>query len=80
MGGIANRHHTKSRRNAGRSHMALRATKFAACPKCHSLMAPHRVCANCGYFKGKEMIDVMKKANKKEQKRREKVLGQTEKK
>lgn len=80
MGGIANRHHTNARRNAGRSHMALQATKFAECPKCHVLMQSHRACQSCGYYKGVELIDVMKKANKKEQKRREKVLGQTDKK
>ncbi len=60
--------------------MALQATKFAECPKCHVLMQSHRACQSCGYYKGVELIDVMKKANKKEQKRREKVLGQTDKK
>ena len=41
---------------------------------------PHQVCVNCGYYKGKEEVDVMKKLDKKERKEREKVIAETEKK
>ena len=26
------------------------------CSQCGELKAPHKVCANCGYYKGKEVI------------------------
>ncbi|OIO50785.1 MAG: 50S ribosomal protein L32 [Candidatus Brennerbacteria bacterium CG11_big_fil_rev_8_21_14_0_20_43_10] len=80
MGGTPTRHHTKSRRNKGRSHFALHPLNLRECPKCHYRILPHQVCVNCGYYKGKEEVDVMKKLDKKERKEREKVIAETEKK
>ena len=43
----------------GRSRMAnwkLIAPSFAKCPQCQALKMPHRVCKECGYYKGKEVI------------------------
>jgi hypothetical protein len=36
---------------------------------------PHTVCSNCGYYKNKEVIDVLKKLTKKERKQREKEMA-----
>ena len=30
--------------------------KFASCPHCHEPILPHRVCSNCGYYDGKEVV------------------------
>ena len=30
------------------------------CPKCGTEIRPHRVCMNCGTYKGKEVIKVEK--------------------
>lgn len=35
----------------------------------------HVVCSNCGYYKGVEVIDVLKKLDKKEKKLREKEMA-----
>jgi len=78
MGGTPTRHHTKSRRNKGRSHFALQPANFTRCPKCHTLRLGHRVCSNCGYYKGKEVVNVLARLDKKERKKREKVLKETE--
>jgi large subunit ribosomal protein L32 len=29
---------------------------FNACPTCHEPRRPHRVCANCGSYKGSEVV------------------------
>ena len=26
------------------------------CPNCHEMMLSHRICKNCGYYNGKEVI------------------------
>jgi len=47
-------------------------TSLATCAKCGKAVLPHRVCAYCGFYDGKEVIDVMAKLTKKEKKRRKK--------
>ena len=27
------------------------------CPQCHELKVPHKVCAKCGYYDGKLVVD-----------------------
>ena len=34
----------------------------------------HSVCSACGYYKGEEVIDVMKKLTKKEKKKKQKEI------
>ena len=48
------------------------------CPKCGKPILPHTVCLYCGYYKGREAIDVLKKMTKKEKKAREKELAAKE--
>lgn len=64
--------HTKSRRNKRRSHLKLTAAALEKCAKCGSPLLPHTLCDHCGFYKGKEMIAVLAKLDKKERKRREK--------
>ena len=71
--------HTKSRRNRRRSQIKLKKLNLIPCPNCQTLILPHQVCPNCGYYKGVEVIDVLKKLTKKERKIREKELAEKEK-
>jgi len=31
---------------------------YAACPQCKQPKLPHHVCANCGYYAGRQAIEV----------------------
>jgi len=55
-------------------HLFLKKPGLTKCPKCGKPVLPHTVCPNCGYYKGKEVIDVLKKLTKKERKKREKEM------
>ncbi|MDX1607885.1 MAG: 50S ribosomal protein L32 [Candidatus Spechtbacterales bacterium] len=70
---------TKSRRNNRRSHHALKKKSLTACKKCGELKMPHRVCQNCGTYKGREYIDITRKMTRREKKRKEKELEEQEK-
>lgn len=70
---------TSSRRDQRRMHIFLETPRLTTCPRCKNPVLPHTVCQNCGYYKGIEVIDVMKKLTKKEKKRREKEMAQKEK-
>jgi len=74
MGGVPKQRHTKSRRNKRRLHLFLERPILVSCPKCGKPILPHTVCSNCGYYKGVEVIDVLKKLTKKEKKKREKEM------
>lgn len=66
--------HTKGKRNRVRSHHALKPLRFAACSHCNAAAIPHVVCKNCGYYKGRQVIDVLAKLDKKRRKEKEKEL------
>ena len=34
----------------------MTATGFVECPQCHEPKLPHRVCPDCGHYKGKEIV------------------------
>ena len=71
--------HTKSKRNRVRSHHAILAAKFVRCGHCGAENLPHTVCTNCGYYAGREVVDVLSKLDKKDRKKREKELHAHEK-
>lgn len=70
--------HTSSHTGKRRSHHNLKTKSFIDCPKCGKAKLPHSLCLNCGYYKGREVIDVFKNLNKKEKKQKEKELKETE--
>lgn len=47
----------RARTNARRSSHKLSVPAVSVCPQCNQPKVPHRVCAECGYYNGKEIID-----------------------
>lgn len=76
---VPTQRHTKARRQKRRMHIFLKTPFFVKCQKCTKLILPHQACPHCGYYKGKEVIDVLKKMNKKERKAKEKEMKEQEK-
>jgi len=65
------RHHmAKGKQGRRRSHLALKPIKLTACPHCKKAILPHRVCRFCGYYKGREVINIIAQELKKQNKRR----------
>ncbi len=50
--------------------MALKKTILSTCGKCEREVLPHHICAYCGFYNGREVIDVLAKLDKKEKKKR----------
>ncbi len=70
---------TSTRRDRRRSHHALSATFAGVCAKCGTPALAHIMCSNCGFYKGKEVMNVLAKLDKKERKKKEKELARHEK-
>lgn len=47
---------SKTRKRMRRSHNALTANMTTKCPKCGAMIRPHRVCGECGFYKGREVV------------------------
>ncbi len=60
--------HTKSHTKNRRSHHALKSTNFAKCTNCSALKMRHTVCNSCGFYRGKKVVDMVKKTEKKQAK------------
>lgn len=57
--------HTRAHTGNRRSHHALKAGALSLCESCGQPKLPHKVCANCGTYKGKKISSVTKKLDKK---------------
>ena len=49
---------SQARRNQRRAHDAMKRLGLVACPNCGEPHMPHRVCPNCGYYKGRTAVAV----------------------
>ena len=58
---VVHMRHTKGHTANRRSHHALKSARFETCPKCSAKHLMHRVCGNCGTYRGRTVIDTMKK-------------------
>ncbi len=49
---------TSKAKKSGRkaANMKMRAPSLSVCPQCHEPKLPHRVCPNCNYYDGKEVV------------------------
>ena len=60
---------TKSSVGKRRSHYALKKIQLKKCPKCGMAVEPHKACAFCGSYKGRDVIKIKtKKENAKSKK------------
>ena len=66
--------HTKGHSANRRSHHHVVAPRLGKCTNCGELHLRHRLCLNCGTYRGREVVDVLAKLSKKERKEKAKEL------
>lgn len=49
---------SKSRRGMRRAHQAISSATTINCPNCGEKTLLHRICPNCGFYKGKEVVNM----------------------
>ena len=54
---------SKTRGRKRRTHYVISANTTTTCKKCGATIRPHRVCPNCGTYKGKEVVNVEEATN-----------------
>lgn len=61
---VVHMRHTRGHTGNRRSHHALKGAQFTVCKDCGAKHLMHRVCASCGKYRGRVVVDVMKKTIK----------------
>lgn len=57
--------HTKGRRDRARKQYLAQPLQLQPCVECKTPKSAHVACPNCGKYKGRKVVDVMKKVEKK---------------
>ena len=47
----------RDKRRSQKSNMKMKAPGLSICPQCHEPKLPHRVCPNCNYYDGKDVME-----------------------
>ncbi len=55
---LPKRKYPKSRQGKRRSHIRLQASHVVDCPQCHNPRLSHHACPTCGYYKGRDAVNV----------------------
>ena len=59
------RRHSNTRTRKRRTHDVMKAMATQPCVQCGNPIASHRVCPKCGYYKGRQVIQIKIKDKKK---------------
>ncbi|MFH1457832.1 MAG: 50S ribosomal protein L32 [Candidatus Omnitrophota bacterium] len=62
---LPKRRHSKARGRRRRTHYKITQAHLAPCPQCKQLKLSHRACAACGYYGGRQVIEIKVKEKKK---------------
>ncbi len=65
---LPKRKHSHSRTRKRRTGKGLKNISLVICPQCRNYKPPHKACPFCGYYKGREIVDTVRKQAKKEKK------------
>lgn len=55
---VPKRRTSKSAKGHRRSHHFITAKGVQYCTRCNEVVQPHRACANCGFYQGRDAIVV----------------------
>lgn len=64
---LPKRRFSRSRTRKKRAHKLYRSGQLSICPQCKQPKQPHQVCPVCGYYKGKQVVEIKLKEKKKKQ-------------
>lgn len=56
------RRHSNTRSRLRRAHDAIKTRSLSQCPQCKAFIKPHRVCASCGFYRGKQVVSMKAQA------------------
>ena len=61
---LQKRRHSSSRQGKRRGEQKIHVPSISVCPNCKAPKLPHRVCGVCGFYKGKQVMQIKEKKKK----------------
>jgi large subunit ribosomal protein L32 len=58
---LPKRRHSNQRTRLRRTHYKLSLPVVSECPRCHAARQPYHACPTCGYYNGRQVVEVQKK-------------------
>jgi large subunit ribosomal protein L32 len=58
MAPLPKRKYAKARQGIRRGHLGIVKPSLHECPQCHNPKVQHEVCPTCGFYNGKETVEV----------------------
>ena len=55
---VPKRKTSKQRKHTRAANWTANASALVECPQCHELKVAHQVCDACGYYDGKQVVEV----------------------
>ncbi len=62
---LPKRRHSAQRGRKRRTHWKIKKANLIPCPQCKQLKLSHRVCLVCGYYDGRQVMEIKVKEKKK---------------
>ena len=59
--GLPKRKVSHARQGDRRAHLALTVPNLTDCSHCHQMKEPHHVCPSCGWYRGRQVLELKKK-------------------
>ena len=53
--------HSNSRTRKRRTHWKISTPQLVLCPECKQLKPLHKACPNCGFYRGKKVLEIAEK-------------------
>ena len=55
---VPKRRTSKARKHSRKANWKVSLPGIVECPQCHEAKLAHRVCTHCGYYDGKQVVNV----------------------
>ena len=62
---VPKRKTSKMKGRKRRTHYKTAAPALSVCPRCLAAVPPHTVCGKCGYYRGRQVVDLQKQEDRK---------------
>lgn len=63
---VPKKRRSKSKKRIKRACWKAEVPNLRACPNCSALVRPHRVCPECGVYKGRQIVTIKEKSTSEE--------------